>query len=143
MGPVVDGPRIIGGGGTTRFIFPRPGEWSNPEPVRKQHTFGVVYANDIALEAMNATPRSSFRPGSMIVRAKLSHPESETPDLLAVMIKRAKGFNPAANDWEFLIVNGTASRIQKRQKKGACFACHQSQQDFVYGNYERKEIGLK
>ena len=138
MEPVVDGPRIISGGGTTRFIFPRPGAWSNPKPVSKRHTFGVVYANDIALEAMNATPRSSFKPGAMIVRAKLSQPDSATPDLLAVMIKREKGFNPSGNDWEFLTLNGSATTIRSRRKKGACFECHRSQQDFVYGNYERK-----
>jgi hypothetical protein len=87
---------------------------------------------------MNATPRLSFRPGAIIVREKLARPDSKTPRLLAVMIKRETGFNPPAHDWEFLIVNGEGTTIRKREKKGACFGCHQSQKDFVYGDYERK-----
>jgi hypothetical protein len=50
------------------------------------------------------------------------------------MIKRARGFNSAANDWEFLAVDGALTKIQERQKKGSCLNCHVSQKarDFVY-----------
>jgi Cytochrome P460 len=101
------------------------------------HLFGVIYANDIALEDMNAQPRLNFRTGAIIVREKLSKPDSP-PKLLAAMIKREPGFNPVANDWEFLVLNGPATKIRNRSKKGACFECHKSQHDFVYGNYEQK-----
>ena len=77
-------------------------------------------------------------PGSMIVREKLSRSSAATtPDLLAVMIKRAKGFNPMANDWEFLVVTGDGRKIERREKTGACQECHasQSRNDFVFRDY--------
>jgi len=136
--PVVNGPQVIGGNGVTRFILARQGVPDYPQGTGGRHTFGVVYANDIAFADMNATPRVSFRPGAIIVREKLSKPDSTTPQLLAVMIKRETGFNPPANDWEFLVVTGDGTKIRKRVKKGACFGCHQSQKDLVYGDYEQK-----
>lgn len=56
------------------------------------------------------------------------------PQILVVMLKREKGFNPKANDWEFLTVSGDGKRIEKRRKEGACLACHKSKakNDFVF-----------
>lgn len=72
----------------------------------------------------------------MIVREKLET-EAGSPELLTAMIKRKKGFNPAANDWEFLVVSGDATKITKREKTGACQSCHQSvsAKDFVFDSY--------
>ena len=101
-------------------------------------SYGVVYANDVAREDMTAKSPPSYRTGAIIVREKLSQPDSKEPDLLAVMVKREKGFNRAANDWEFLITNGAATKIQHREKTGACLECHASQRvkDFVYQDYK-------
>ena len=132
-----DGPLITGGNGITRIIFPT-GAPTFPRKTTNRHTYGVVYANDIALQDIDAKSRLHFKPGAVVVREKLAGPDSKTPDLLAVMIKREPGFNPRANDWEFLIVNGDATKIRRREKRGACFECHRSQKDFVYGNYEKK-----
>ena len=103
----------------------------------KQHSYGVVYANPVALASMSE-PRTQFRPGAIIVREKVAKPDSDSPELLAVMIKREAGFNPRADDWEFLVLNGAANRIRKRQKTGECLDCHRSQKDFVYGDYETR-----
>ena len=51
------------------------------------------------------------------------------------MIKRKKGFNPAANDWEFLLISGDATKIKKREKTGECQSCHSTEKDFVFDNY--------
>jgi hypothetical protein len=64
-----------------------------------------------------------FPRGSIIVRAKLAAAADKQPEHLTVMIKRSSGFNPAANDWEFLAVDGAMSRIQERQKKGSRMSC--------------------
>lgn len=63
--------------------------------------------------------------------------EAGPPELLTAMIKRQKGFNPAANDWEFLVLSGDATTIKKREKTGACQSCHASvsDKDFVFDNY--------
>jgi hypothetical protein len=72
----------------------------------------------------------------VIVREKLET-EAGSPQLLTAMIKRTKGFNPAANDWEFLVISGDAKKIKQREKTGACQSCHESvsAKDFVFDNY--------
>jgi hypothetical protein len=98
------------------------------------NSFGVVYVNNLAREALNAEPTILFPRGSVIVREKLTKVDDTQPQLLTVMIKRARGFNPKANDWEFLMVDGAMTKILERQKKGSCLDCHasQMQRDFVY-----------
>lgn len=98
------------------------------------NSFGVVYANSLARQLMKAEAPLQFPRGSIIVREKLSKAEDSQPELLTVMIKRERGFNRAANDWEFLLVDGAATKVLERQKKGSCLDCHvsQKQRDFVY-----------
>ena len=98
------------------------------------NSFAVVYANGLAHEALIAEPAIQVPRGSIIVREKLTKADDTQPQHLVVMIKRARGFNPAANDWEFLAVDGAMTKIQERQKKGSCLDCHASQKafDFVY-----------
>ena len=77
-----------------------------------------------------------YAEGAVIVREKLED-EDGSPLLLTAMIKRKKGFNPEANDWEFLVLSGDATKIEKREKTGACQRCHTSvsAKDFVYDKY--------
>ena len=98
----------------------------------KGHTYGVAYANDPARRALDGGTK--FPAGSIIVREKLSKPDDATPRLLAVMFKRAPGFNPKGGDWEFLTVDGPLRKITARQKRGSCLGCHsrQSERDFVF-----------
>lgn len=76
--------------------------------------------------------------GAVIVREKLLSPSDTIAQLLSVMIKREQGFNSKANDWEFLVATGEATRLLKREKKGKCQECHASQKDhnFVFRNYQ-------
>ena len=69
----------------------------------------------------------------MIVREKLPG-MNMNPERLVVMIKHEKEFNPRANGWEFLIVNGEGTRVLKREKSGQCLKCHVSvsNNDFVF-----------
>ncbi len=130
-------PNIVTSQANTRIRFPAPGEIS---PVRdkpdKTHTstFGVAYANDIAHRAMLSIGPLRFPTGSMLVREKLLTPRASSPAVLVVMIKREKGFNPKANDWEFLTVSGDQKKIEKREKEGSCLQCHASEStnDFVF-----------
>jgi hypothetical protein len=70
----------------------------------------------------------------MIVREKLAHEADVQPQLIAVMIKRAPGFNPTGGDWEFLTTDGALTKVRERQKRGSCLECHssQSERDFVF-----------
>lgn len=102
-----------------------------------EKSFGVVYVNDVARNALAAPPSTLFSEGAIIVREKLATAGSTKPELLAVMIKRARGFNSAANDWEFLLVNGGVTEVKHREKTGSCQECHTSQKDkdFVFRVY--------
>ena len=96
--------------------------------------FGAVRMNDLATLAIRTSKNPTFPVGATIVREKLLSERQLTPEVLAVMIKREKGFNPEAGDWEFLVVNGHANRLEKRQKQGECLACHSAayNTDFVF-----------
>lgn len=93
-----------------------------------------MYANDIARKAYFAESALVFPAGSILVREKLAEVTSTKPELLAVMIKREKGFNPEAGDWLFLTVNGEATSVKERTKKGTCLECHAAarDRDFVF-----------
>lgn len=81
-----------------------------------------------------------FPVGTMIVRERLLT-LSTPPDVLVVMIKREKQFNPKANGWEFLTVSGDATKIVKREKGGKCLNCHvqAAKDDFVFPEDERPQ----
>lgn len=101
-----------------------------------QSIFGAVYLNDIARATLSQSRPLIYPEGAVIVREKLET-EAGSPELLTAMIKRQKGFNPAANDWEFLLISGDAKKIKKREKAGNCQSCHASvsAKDFVFDNY--------
>jgi len=96
--------------------------------------FNVVYFNEAAGAAMSGERPLKFPAGSIIVSEKLSKPGDAPPSEIAVMVKRAAGFNPKSGDWEFFVVDGSLGRVRERQKKGRCVACHASQRenDFVF-----------
>ncbi len=125
--------------GTTRLDLggvgaPRTGGTKVSKNDPHNTVFGVVYANDLAREALAKDGLAKFPVGSVIVRERLSRAEATQPDLVAAMIKRAPGFNPRGGDWEFVTADGTLTKIRERQKTGSCLNCHssQSKRDFVF-----------
>ena len=130
-----DNPIITSSRGATRVIFGRTPSRSSGKPSKVDHSrFGIVFANDLAQQAINAKKPTPFPEGSILVREKPATKTDGPPELLAVMIKRERGFNPDAGDWLFLITDGAMTKVRLRKKKGECFSCHQSQSttDFVY-----------
>jgi hypothetical protein len=132
-------PGIATSQATTKIRFPAPGEVSPSHPssaanVTHASTYGVAYANDVARGPMLSKEPASFSTGSILVREKLLTATAASPDVLVVMVKREKGFNPKANDWEFLTVSGDMKKIEKREKEGKCRQCHASEasNDFVF-----------
>jgi hypothetical protein len=108
-----------------------------------QTIFGAIYLNDIARSALTQSKPLIYREGAVIVREKLET-KAGSPELLTAMIKRNTGFNPAANDWEFLVINGDATKIRKREKTGDCLGCHRSAsaKDFVFDSYSPESTAL-
>jgi len=105
--------------------------------------FATVYVNEIGRQAMMTNGRPAFPVGSVIVRESTSL-QIGVVDLV-VMIKRAKDFSPASGDWEFILTDDKATRIQLREKTGSCQACHaaQKENDFVFRTYLPNSFSAK
>lgn len=88
----------------------------------------TVYVNELGRQAMMTELKPKFPVGSVIVKEKVSRmvrrTNTDEPDLLTVMIKRERGFNPVVGDWEFMAVNGAGTEIGARGKLESCQACH-------------------
>lgn len=104
--------------------------------------FITVYVNDAGQKAMLSQKRPKFPAGSVIVKEKLSAKDSQSPELLTVMIKQQKGFNPANGDWEYMVLDGTGTKIEGRGRLENCQACHLANQntDYVFRSYLSDEV---
>jgi hypothetical protein len=128
-------PQIITAGSTRKIqLSPPPDRTPRARKSDVTHTttLGFAYVNEIGRSAFERQP-FKFPVGSIIVRERLL-PGSPAADQLVVMIKREKSFNRKGNGWEFLSVNGDATKILKREKDGKCLKCHASAKvnDFVF-----------
>lgn len=104
--------------------------------------FISVYVNEIGKRAMMMQLHPNFPQGSMIVKEKLGSTESQSPELLTAMIKREKGYNPESGDWEYLVLDGTASHLTKRGRLINCSGCHLAYKtsDYVTRTYLPDEV---
>ena len=107
------------------------------EPSPHLHKYVSVFVNPVGREQMMTRQEPKFPVGSMIIKEKLGKPDSTTPELLTGMIKREPGYDPNNGDWEYLVLNGSASTIVERGKLTRCSSCHSSYKrtDFVTRTY--------
>jgi hypothetical protein len=116
--------------------FPAKDEAPSHEDV-----FGSVYVNPAGHPLFISARPTEFPEGSVIVREKISGKDSQAPELLTVMVKRAKGFNPGGNDWEYMVLNSAGTSVRSRGKLDSCHACHSRQRetDFTFRTYLPKQ----
>ena len=115
-------------------------------PTNPHHDkFITVYVNAVGRPAMMEQAKPSFPEGSVIVKEKLSDKSSQTPELLTVMIKRGKGFNNESGDWEYMVVDGSGTKVEAQGKLENCQGCHQAnqQKDYVFRTYLPYSVKLK
>lgn len=107
------------------------------EPSPHLNKYVSVFVNPAGREEMMTKQRPKFPIGSMIVKEKLGSPDSTTPENLTAMIKREPGYNPESGDWEYLVLDGAASKIVEQGKLTRCSGCHRAYQhsDFVTRTY--------
>lgn len=106
------------------------------------HKYLTVYVNDRGRSAMLEQKNPAFPAGSIIVKEKLAEKTSSTPELLTVMIKRGKGFNPNSGDWEYLVVDGAGTNVTAQGKLENCQSCHSARPatDYVFRTYLPGEV---
>lgn len=111
------------------------------------HKLISVYVNDTGRRAMMNQMSPKFPAGSVIVKEKLPPDKGKgvEPELLTVMIKRERGFNPASGDWEYMVVNGTGTKMEARGKLENCQACHVplKDTDYVSRSYMPQDVRTK
>lgn len=112
------------------------------EPSPHLHKYVSVFVNPVGREEMMTRQSPKFPIGSMIVKEKLGSADSTTPEMLTAMIKRGPGYNPDTGDWEYLVLDGAASKIIEQGKLTRCSGCHSSYQhsDFVTRTYLPREV---
>jgi hypothetical protein len=105
----------------------------------------TVYVNEVGRPAMMEQAKPIFPEGSVIVKEKLPDKSSQTPELLTVMIKRGKGFNNESGDWEYMVVDGSGTKVEAQGKLENCQGCHQAiqQKDYVFRTYLPYDVKLK
>ncbi len=105
----------------------------------------TVYVNGPGKNAMMKEKHPRFPQGSVLVKEKLSHKESTSPELLTVMVKREAGYNPENGDWEYLSVDGTGKEVHERGRLEKCQSCHimQKATDYVSRSYLPREVRKK
>jgi hypothetical protein len=108
-------------------------------------TYFTVYVNDAGQKAMLKQKNPVFPKGSVIVKEKLPAKDSQSPQLLTVMIKQKKGFNPANGDWEYMVVDGTGTTLQGRGLLQNCQACHLANKktDYIFRTYLAGEVARR
>jgi hypothetical protein len=72
---------------------------------------------------------------------KLPDKTSGFPELLTVMIKRS-GFNTITGDWEYMVVDGSGTKVEARGKLENCQGCHLAtpQTDFIFRSYLTDDV---
>src|ERR1044071_143886 len=105
----------------------------------------TVYVNEIGRRAMLGQKKPKFPEGSVIVKEKLTAKDSQTPELLTVMIKQKQGFNPASGDWEYMVVDGTGTKVAGRGILQNCHSCHIGYQknDYIFRTYLSEDVKSK
>ena len=116
-----------------------------PGPDPHLDKYITVYVNAIGRHAMMEEKKPHFPEGSVIVKEKLTTPESTTPELLTVMVKRERGYNPESGDWEYIVFDGTGQSAQERGKLEKCQSCHwmEKDTDYVSRKYLPNEVAAK
>lgn len=114
-----------------------------PSPHLKKYI--SVFVNSVGREAMMTKQEPKFPVGSMVVKEKFGKPDSTNPELLTAMIKREAGYNPEGGDWEYLVLDGAASKIVERGKLTRCSGCHvpYKRSDFITRTYLPTDVQME
>ncbi len=90
-----------------------------------------VYMNVPGINALK-TGMTNYPVGTIVMKEKKRNPDQVIPSLFTGMIKREKGYNPEAGDWEFFAANGKGDLIVARGKISSCLDCHSRHQKTDY-----------
>jgi hypothetical protein len=95
-----------------------------------------VYVTPSAREAFR-WKNADLPVGTTVVKEKLPSATATAPELLTVMVKRAKGYEPQGGDWQYYVLDGTGTKILADSRLKLCRDCHQSRkaQGYLFRDY--------
>jgi hypothetical protein len=107
------------------------------DPHLTPDSYADVYVNPTGREAMFTSGPVIFPAGTIIVKEKRHAPDDSDPELLTVMLKRSRGYNPQTGDWDFAVLDGKAATVQAQGKLENCMHCHKATaaSDYVFRPY--------
>jgi cytochrome P460 len=114
-------------------------------PSPHSNKYILVYVNGVGRAAMMSEKYPRFPPGSIIIKEKLSEKTSRLPELLTIMVKRSEGYDQGNGNWDYLVVDGDSSRVERPTNVRSCQACHlaHKETDYVSRIYLPKGIREK
>jgi hypothetical protein len=96
---------------------------------RSEHLSGDFEAEVLAGAGY---PRGAQPPGALVAE-RLFDTGKAASALYFVMVKRPTGFDPAGDDWEYLVVTEDG-RVEERGKMPLCARCHaEAPHDHLFG----------
>lgn len=82
-----------------------------------------VYVNEPAGPVIRSGA-GVYPEGSLIVKSKLTAPDSKEPEIYTVMRKMAAGYDAEQGDWEYSVIDGRSARVVASGRIDSCIACH-------------------
>jgi hypothetical protein len=113
---------------------------STPEQIKRGPHYAPavkVFANPIALSALQSEPAKPLPVGSVVVKEKWWDEKNAQPSAYAAMVKRNPGYDSEHGDWEYVYAQLDGKRNIERGKLAKCIACHQgaASQDYLFRSY--------
>lgn len=102
------------------------------EPKYPAEAFCHVYVSPAAKETI-LSGQGTYPEGSLVIKAKLTSRDDETPEFYTVMQKMPAGYDAEHGDWKYLIIDGSTFRQLASGRIDSCKSCHDqySQTDYV------------
>jgi Cytochrome P460 len=95
-----------------------------------------VYVTQQGQDVMRSG-KGVYPPGTVILKQKLSDAAGKNAQSFTGMVKREKGYDPGAGDWEFFVMNSEATVVRPPLNVQSCVDCHAPYRatDFVSRRY--------
>jgi hypothetical protein len=102
-----------------------------------------VYVSQRGHDAM-LTGRGVYPRGAVILKQKFRDAAAKDAELFTGMLKREKGYNPAAGDWEFFALKADATAVVPLRNFKSCVGCHEPFRatDFVSRRYLTERVAV-
>lgn len=128
-----------------RLCRPPDGRSDNPhEPKYPDQAFCHVYVSPAAREIM-LSGRGTYPEGSLVIKAKLSSVDSQTPELFTLMQKMPAGYDEQHGNWKYVVVDGSTFRQLASGRIDSCQSCHDqySETDYITRVYLKEKNSSK